>query len=212
MKYINKMNSMLCDDIIVYICTFLRNYDKIQFLSTCSYFHTLKNKVCFDGKRWRSWSIVNPIPVSKIKDLWYFDRFTHVEVDCDILKIPQCATNLLLNTGKISHANYFYSNIRCLTINGTRSYFGYDYSPHNLIPSTVTKLVWINPLGDDYLRNRIPPNVTSLTIRSYHNLITNFCLPDTIIDLLIENYTTSHIRFTIEPSIKNTLVHWCDPN
>jgi len=214
----------LCGDITLQICTKLPDKDKVQFLSTSKSNHMLKNTTYFTGESVPKYGYTTTLSygISKIKDLWYFDRFTNITLDChiyNILKFPLCATHLILNTYKMGMPyeakplqDYFSLNVTHLTISRTFNCFKSDQSPLNLIPATVTHLIWIDPMGEDYLKNRIPPNVTHLTIQSYDYRITRYHLPETITDLVVENWTSHRRTFTIVPIIKNTRIHWCDPN
>lgn len=213
------MELNLCVDNIVLICEHLYNKDIVQYLSTCESYHKLKDKVEFNYSFYRYQKrFVN---ISKIKDLWYYDRFSHVTMDChiyNIIKFPICSSHVHIETHRLGTldknkplVNYFHPNVTHLTINGTDSCFKPNLSPSNLLIN-CTHLVWYNPCDHTYLKDRIPSSVIDLTIKSGDSRLTTYNLPETIINLTVENWTSSKRDFIIIPKIKNTKIDWCDPD
>jgi hypothetical protein len=201
----------LCIDNIILICQFLYNKDIVQYLSICKIYHAIKNKVDFDYNLLSNGK--NFVSINKIKDLWYYDRFTHVCMNChiyNIIRFPLRAQHVTLETNYMGILdkpliNYFHRNVKHLTIVGTYSCFRDNLSFSNLIPSTITHLIWINPLDKTYLKDRIPSNVINLTIKTDYIVII-YNLPETIINLTIENRTRRHINFIVTPKIKNMII------
>ena len=74
------------NDIYCYICSFLRDLDKLNFLSVSSDMHILKSKIFFNDY----------VHINNIFDIWYFDRFTHIITD-RLVKYPKCLTHLMLS-------------------------------------------------------------------------------------------------------------------
>ena len=71
------------NDIFCYICTFLRDIDKLKFLSLSSSTHILKFKIFFNDR----------VHIDKIISVIFFDRFTNIITDC-LCKYPQHITHL----------------------------------------------------------------------------------------------------------------------
>ena len=142
-------------------------------------------------------------------------------MDChiyNILKFPIYASHVDIETHRLGTldeskplVNYFHPNVTHLIINGVKSCFEFNLKNTNLIPLTITHLVWFNPYDKTYLKDRIPSNVIDLTIKSSDYRITEYHLPETVINLTIENWCRSSRNFVTVPKIKNTKIIWCDP-
>ena len=89
------MTDALISDIIVTIASYLNDWNKLQFLSTTNYLHSLKNKVYYndiinlDNKR--------TILYESYQDLWYFDQFTNIMINNFTHKLPKSITYLKFN-------------------------------------------------------------------------------------------------------------------
>lgn len=116
----------LLDDIIIYVCKFLSDADKIKFLSTSTHMHSLKNRTEYHS-----------CDVKKIYQLWYFNQFTQVTInDCATGNIndyiPKNAKRLIIKTNYDGMIN-FPQSVTHLTCNG---YFNQPIK----IPATITHL------------------------------------------------------------------------
>lgn len=75
------------NDIIIYMCEFLSDIDKVFFLSANNTHHLLKNKIRFNEKT----------HVDKINKLTYYNRFANVITKKNIKKLPLNITHLTLS-------------------------------------------------------------------------------------------------------------------
>ena len=115
------------NDIYCYICSFLRDLDKLNFLSVSSDMHILKSKIFFNDY----------VHINNIFDIWYFDRFTHIITD-RLVKYPKCLTHL-------TFGDDFNQDIKdCIPISVTHLTFGYYFNQNikDCIPISVTHLTF----------------------------------------------------------------------
>src|SRR5579872_624697 len=116
---------ILIDDVIIYI-TFYLCYDmyRISFLSSSKYFHKLKDKIYYnDIIKFNIWPMSDKklSKLSKMRHLWYFDRFTNVKTDDLDYQFPKSITHLTLGY------NFDFNSYKSKNIN-----------IKNYIPSSVT--------------------------------------------------------------------------
>src|SRR5579872_4413206 len=119
---------LLIDDVIVSIMSFLKDIEKIMFLSSSNRFHQLKNKVYYNEK----------IGICKINTLFYYDMFTNVYVinNNAYKSLPKAITHLTFGWE-------FNQNIRdCIPNSVTHLTFGNDFNQDikDCIPNSVTHL------------------------------------------------------------------------
>ncbi len=87
------------NDIIVYICQFLNDINKLNFLSVTTDTNKLKNQVYFDSK----------ISVKGACDLWYGERCRHILISARTLKrftkLKNIAPSTLPNVNQLTFTN-----------------------------------------------------------------------------------------------------------
>ena len=126
-------------DIVVIICGWLSDKDKISYLSIDNTFHMLKHIIHYEDM----------IIVTKIKKLPYYDQFTNIISD-DVITFPKHITHL-------TFSHNFDQDIKgVIPSSVTHLTFGYSFDQDikGVIPSSVTHLT-INKstyknLKDDY--------------------------------------------------------------
>ncbi len=122
------------NDIIISICAFLNDYDKLNLLSITHTTNKLKNQIYFDSK----------ISIKDIKNIWYGDRCRNLWISARQLqninksKIPSC---VLPNINHLTLTNYEYDGCDC----------GY------CVPSTHNRLLV-------YLQKYIAPDILYIKI------------------------------------------------
>ena len=144
----------LIDDIIIYMMSFLNMYDKMIFMSSSKNLCVFKSKLQYDDK----------IIVNRIKNLWYYDRFTNIEIDMLIHKFPKMITKLTLGP----YFNYKINEYIPKSITHLTCGISFDQSIKNCIPESVTHL----DLGwnfDQNIKDCIPNSVTHLTFSGWFN-------------------------------------------
>jgi hypothetical protein len=105
---------------------FLTDKNKLNFLSTSSILHLLKSKIFFN----------NPVWMSRINNIWYFDRFTNIVTD-QLSGYPKCITHLTFGI-------FFDQDIKdCIPISVTHLTFGWNFNQDitDCIPSSVTHMI-----------------------------------------------------------------------
>src|SRR5579872_5826154 len=102
------MDVLLVDNIIE-IISYLSIRDKIKFLSLSKFLHSLKNddKISYNNK----------IRLNKIRNLWYYDRFTNVIANNTRYPLPKAITHLTFGRRFNNSINGFITNTLtpCLT-------------------------------------------------------------------------------------------------
>lgn len=177
-------NAHIFNDIILEICKFLKDVDKIRFLSVCNHNHSLKGKILYTC----------PVIVDKISSLWYFNNFTKVIIIFDIGIIPYYVKKIYLGnfiSKKInehipeiwkwikSYDNFSWLLSRPMPFLTHVSFGTYFNDPVHFIPSTVTHLSFSNIFNKEI--KHIISSITHLFLGKYYDRPTIF--PQSIIKL-----------------------------
>ena len=163
------------NDIFCHICTYLRDIDKLNFLSVSSFMHQLTSRVFFNDQ----------IQIKKIINIWYFDRFTNIITD-QLDVYPKCISHL-------TFGHRFDKNINgCIPPSTTHLTFGswFDHDIDGCIPPSTTHLTFGSWFDHD-IKGCVPPSVTHLTFGSYFNQDIDGCIPPNVTHLTLpQRYKT----------------------
>lgn len=185
------MEQIFCKDIVLLICDFVNN-DKyiIYFLSTCKYFHKLKDKIKYRTR----------VPIEKINHLWYRDCFSDLVVKITKYKNKGCTEHLPRGTNKLVLMNHR-GNLDCIAnSNITHLYLelGCRISTKNLkLPSTLFHLTW-NISKNQCFPSNVPSSLKELVVSNYN--YQSLVIPDSITSLVIDKKCS-----TIFITLPNTL-------
>ena len=179
------------NDIYCYLCTFLTDRDKINFLSSSTTLHGFKSKIFLNDR----------IFINKITQLWYFDRFTNI-ITNQLGYIP--------NISHVTFGNYFNQNIKdCIPASVTHLTFGYYFNQDikdvsSSIPMqlcvTYTHLTF-GIYFNQNIKGCIPASVTHLTFGYYFNQDIKDCIPLSITHLTFGYYFNQDIKDCIPASV-----------
>src|SRR5579872_5211183 len=122
----------LINDIIIYIMTFLRDNEKIKFLSLSKSLNYLKNKVYYDEM----------IDIGKISRLSYYDMFTNVIIIDFSHSLPNSIKKITFNNNMSAHPHI--NNLFTMdeAIDRPNSVIAYNKNMILQIPNTVTHLIF----------------------------------------------------------------------
>ena len=219
-------------DIVCSICSFLDDYDKIQFLSTNTEIYFLRPDIFF----------TDPILLDLISDLWYYNSFINI-ITTTLQVFPTHTKYLTFETEFTEYIeNYIPSSVTHLTFNCyfiqdkdncipfgvTHLTFKYGFVYQNnygtvyrfnpninlCIPSSVINLTFGSVFNMD-IAKCIPPNVTHLTLWYTFNEDITGCIPDSVTHLTLGDHYKHDIRNRIPDTVKyltlskNYNMNWC---
>jgi hypothetical protein len=172
------------NDIILYICRYLNNRQKINFLSTTTITHQLKSKTYFKKR----------VVLGKIMGLFYFDQFENIFIDNKFERLPS-------NTKMIQFDKFYKFSIESLkdSIKITHVILG-DYFLEKIdwLPSTI-KFLSIGNIFRRSIKHTIPDSVTHLQLKNVlHESIEQY-IPNTVIYLTIDRCRYKYI--TLPPNL-----------
>lgn len=161
-------------DIICYILKFVRDREKIHFLSICKRLHALKNRFLYNTL----------IPLKNILHISYYDQFTHIKATGDAI-------------GKMKELKMqFPKNTKSLVLIQYRGYFKTILSDLKFLTHLSIKKkckVTVKP-------GCIPQTITHLTWECNHELIEGI-LPNGLISLRVDYYT--HAKIILPPNLQH---------
>jgi hypothetical protein len=226
----NNMENLL-EDVILTLCLFLTDKEKIYFLSASRKFDEFKIKTEF----------CNRIKNDCIYDLPYFDRFTNVIICRDYKKLPLIITRLTFDEGiyynryqqhipnSVTHLivgvdipplydaykgikecdlpwdRRFYYNpeTKCKT-RCVPNEFDSEDEYHKSYPNMIPNTVKYVDFDYDFdksLQCCIPNSVTHLLFRDYFNRPIENCIPDSVTHLIFGYYFNRSIKNCIPNSV-----------
>jgi hypothetical protein len=168
------------NDIILFICRFLYDKDKLNFLSSSNKTNMLKNKIIF----------YRLVHINKIKHLQYFDQFVNIISD-DICIFPK-------NIKQLTFGNTFNKKIKNDTIPSSVTHltFGdkFDQKVKNRIPHSITHLTFGYYFNRN-IKDSIPNSVTHLTLGYCFKKDINNNIPSSVTHLIVNlnNYEKNNI-------------------
>lgn len=164
---------LIYDDIITYICQYLDDKNKIQFLSTTININKLKHKIFFNEL----------VIIDRISQLPYFDRFTEIIIIFDIGKIPKYIKKLYFGNFIDRHI----TNKIPLIWRNVKSNSDFNDLIQRDLPTTLTHMEF-GTYFNDKINFRMPSSITHVTFGYCFNQPINICLPEFIIELTCSYY------------------------
>lgn len=198
----------LVQDIVVYITTFLKDKNIINFLSACSHFHLLKDKITYQD-------IVN---INKIYDLWYYNNFSNVNFKNDGIqfeKFPKATKyiNACFSVSDEKYIKFIPHTVTHLQFDiyevydpTIRSYIPMFFFTKDSIPKFITHLTFGDSFDEDIM-GCIPNSVTHLTFGRYFNRSIKDCIPNSVTHLTFGSYFNQDIKGCIPNSVTASLTH-----
>jgi len=200
------------DDSLFCVCDHLTDKDKLSLLSTTNRANKLKNYVFFELK----------IKITKIKNLFYFDRFTNLISEGEE-KLPYHTKSIYFLSNDDENGNYDIPD-GCIKLRlGMNFELRHDY----YIPPSVKRLTiydnyhdtkYISSKNIEHISLRIydyrylhaldlSPNITSLKL--FHELDDDYknIIPHTVTQLCIDNYTGYNSFGCIPTSITHVKIY-----
>lgn len=149
MTFWTKMLSLF-EEILIQICDYLSDRDKVAFTSISSDIIELKCKLVYRDK----------IDINRISNLPYFDNFESILIHCERTRRPKLAKQI------------YFIQLHC-TAKQVPKYvthlvfsYWFNQSIAGMIPASVTHLTF-GTMFDHSIENNIPPSVTHLTFGSH---------------------------------------------
>lgn len=166
-------------DVLKIVLDYLSDIDRIRFLSTCQKLHSIKCKVTYRKR----------VKISQIKDLFYYNQFTHIIAtgkDLNDLKrsgkrLPS-ATNCLVLEEFRGYLRTHIKHLSSLTKLTLKKRCKITIK-NNCLPSTISHLTW--GTNQQISKKYLPKNLVSLRLVNYSGHIEPLTLPDGLISLTI---------------------------
>jgi hypothetical protein len=181
-------------DIILLICKYLHDKNKINYLSVSKSAHILKHETIFRKK----------VDLHQILQLSYFDQFTNVIVGERFDKLPK-------NTKLVTFSDYFNKSINGLNfppnIIGIKFGRCFDSNIDDCIPSTI-KYLTFGKNFDCPINKKLPDNIIHVVFGRYFNKPINGILPDNLKHLHLGRYFNQSIDNLPSSLITLFLGHW----
>lgn len=176
----------ILDDVIVYITRFLNDKEKIMFLSTSNILHQMKKNIHYEKCS----------DICLIRNLSYYDMFTHVMIKNTDIKLPNSITKITFHlnfngninekyiSNNVTHLilphNYKHSINDCIPNSVTHLRLGIYSKDH--VSNSVTHLTFCDGFNEN-IENCIPKSVTHLTFGYFFNKDIKKCIPDSVTHL-----------------------------
>ena len=186
-------------DIVPHICSFLNNYDKIQYLSTNKWYYDFRENIFFEES----------VYIDDIHHLWYFDSFINI-ITNDIQSFPKFTKYLTFDYLFEEHIeNYIPLTVTHLHFDCNLFYQGKD----NVLPPNTTHLIFDCEFAhdddrygmvvafNDNIPLNIPSSVTHLTFGKVYNKRIAKHVPDSATHLSFGNTFNQDITGCIGSNI-----------